>query len=229
MSGAGVSAGAPPPGPHCGIRLLALLAFAAALPALPLSALWLAGLVALLWLRRHSITDARFFLNGLWRLRWLFFAIVALHLWRGGGDPIWPTLPGLTDMGASEALRRCGVLVALLGAVVVLTRRTPPAWLAAGIIWLLAPLRALGVPVSRFARRLAMVFAAVDGARSEAAGLRQQGEGLDTAAARLLLRAEHGALAGEQIAEIPYAGRPGAGDMIFLSMLLGAVILLYLA
>ena len=73
-----------------------------------------------------------------------------------------------------------------------------------------------------------MVFAAVDGARSEAAGLRQQGEGLDTAAARLLLRAEQGALAGEQIAEIPDAGRPGAGDMIFLGTLLGAVTWLYL-
>lgn len=228
MAGAGVAAGAPPPGPHCGIRLLALLAFAAALPVLPLSALWLAGLVALLWLRRHSMTDARFFLNGLWRLRWLFFAIVALHLWRGGGDPIWPALPGLTDTGASEALRRSGILVALLGAVVVLTRRTPPAWLAAGIIWLLTPLRALGVPVSRFARRLAMVFAAVDGARGAASGLRQQGEGLETAAARLLLRAEQGALAEEGLAEIPEAGRPGGADLAFLGVVIAAVAWLYL-
>jgi hypothetical protein len=227
--GAGVSAGAPPAGPHCGIRLLALLAFAAALPALAPGALWLAGLLALLWLRRHSMADARFFLNGLWRLRWLFFAIVALHLWRGGGDPIWPALPGLTDTGATEALRRSGILVALLGAVVVLTRRTPPAWLAAGIIWLLTPLRALGVPVARFARRLAMVFAAVDSARGEAAALRRHGEGLETAAARLLLRAEQGALAGERMAEIPDPGRPRAGDLVFLGVVLAAVAGLHLA
>lgn len=219
----------PPPGPHCGIRLLALLAFAAALPALPLVALWLSGLVALFWLWHHSGADGRFYLNGLWRLRWLFFAIIVLHLWRGGGDPVWEVLPGLTDAGAEQALRRSGVLIALLGAVVVLTRRTPPLWLAAGIVWLLAPLRAAGVPVARFARRLAMVFASVDVARGEAAGLRRQGEALETAAARLLLRAESGALAGESVTDIPAAGRPSALDCCLFAALLAGVAWLYLA
>lgn len=224
---AAASALTPPPGPHCGVRLLALLAYAAALPVLPLAGLWLAALVALLWLRRASTSDARFFLNGLWRLRWLFFAIVALHLWRGGGEPIWPALPGLTDQGASEALRRSGILVALLGAVVVLTRRTPALWIAAGIVWLLRPLRAIGVPVTRFARRLALVFAAVDGARAEAASLRRAGEGLETAAARLLLRAEAGELAGDAISDIPRAGRPRPGDYLLLAVIVAAVAALY--
>lgn len=225
--GGGVTPAPPLEGPHSGVRLLLLLMFAATLPELPMAGLWLAGALALVWLYARSAAGARFYLNGLWRLRWLFFAIVVLHLWRGGGTPIWPTLPGLTDLGAEEALRRCGVLVALLGAVVALTRSTPPQWLAAGLLWCLAPLRRLGVPVQRFARRVALVFAAVDAARGEAGRLRGRGEGLETAAARMMLEAESGRFAGDAVWEIPPAGLPRARDYLLLTAACAAVLMVY--
>jgi len=215
--------------PHPGVRIVLLFAFAGALPQLPTGAYWAAALLALAWLRALDPAHARFYLNGLWRLRWLFFAIVALHLWQGGGEPLWPSVPGLTDLGLEQALRRSGLLVALLGVVVIVTRSTPARWLAAGLVWCLRPFEAVGLPTQRFATRVGLVFDAVDGTRIEAGKLREQSGRLDDAAARLLLAAEQGAYTPGQGDAIPYAGRLQWADRLLLTVAVGAVVALYLS
>ncbi|WP_420426539.1 hypothetical protein [Algiphilus sp.] len=215
---------ATPGPPHAGVRIALLFAFAAALPQLPTWSYWLSGLIALVWLRTMGASHARFYLNGLWRLRWLFFAIVALHLWQGGGEVLWPGMPGLTELGVEQALRRSGLLVALLGVVVIVTRSTPPRWLAAGLVWGLQPLARIGVPTQRFATRVGLVFAAVDGTRDEAAQLRTGYRRLDEAAARLLLAAERGDYTPGQAEALPHAG---ALQMLDRGLLLLAAVVLF--
>ena len=214
--------------PHCGVRILLLFAFAAALPQLPTWTYWVSGLLALLWLRGMGSIHARFYVNGLWRLRWLFFAIVILHLWQGGGEVLWPSVPGLTTIGVEQALRRSGLLVALLGVVVVVTRSTPARWLAAGLVWGLHPLTYLGVPTGRFAARVGLVFAAVDGTREEAAKLRGGRDRLDDVAARLLLAAERGDYTPGEAEALPRAGALGGLDAALLAAAGAALVALYL-
>ncbi|MHA7835283.1 MAG: hypothetical protein ACX94A_12465 [Algiphilus sp.] len=215
--------------PHSGVRIVLLFAFAAALPQLPTWSYWLSGLIALLWLRTMGTPHARFYLNGLWRLRWLFFAIVALHLWQGGGEVLWSSMPGLTTLGVEQALRRSGLLVALLGVVVLVTRSTPARWLAAGLVWGMQPLARLGVPTERFASRVGLVFAAVDGTRVEAGKLRTDYRRLDEAAARLLLAAERGAYTPGAAEALPQAGALSALDRWLLVFAAAALAVLYFA
>lgn len=214
--------------PHPGVRIVLLFAFAAALPQLPTSVYWATALLAWIWLRSMGAPHARFYMNGLWRLRWLFFAIIVLHLWQGGGEVIWPSVPGLTELGVEQALRRSGLLVALLGVVVIVTRSTPARWLAAGLVWCLRPFQVLGVPTQRFATRVGLVFDAVDGTRVEAGKLRAQSGRLDDAAARLLLAAEQGVYTPGQTDAIPRAGSLQWLDWLLLTAAVGAIGALYL-
>lgn len=207
--------------------MILLFAFAAAIPELPTWALIAAIAVCAGWLMRLGSGAMAFYINGLWRLRWLFFAIAVLHLWRGGGAPVWDAMPGLTEQGLSEAVRRCAVLAALLGAVVVLVRSTPPSWLASGLIWCLSPLRALRFPVDRLGLRIALVFGAVDSARRVAAQRREAGIPLEDAAARLVLDAEAGRLQ-EAIGEIPAAGVPDRRSLLLMSAAVVVTVALYL-
>lgn len=203
---------------HDGVRIVCLLALAAALPALGLPALALLCAGLLLTLRgAYGAAALRRCLHGLWRLRWLMFAIAALYLWQAPGEAVWSALPGLTDEGLIQALRRMLVLAVLLAAVFVLTESTPAAHIAAGIVWLCSPLRWLGFPVQRLALRIALVFDAVRQARE--LGLRLRGGGgLVPAASAALLAAERGELAASEVAALPRAGLPGPRSLLVLGL-----------
>jgi hypothetical protein len=201
---------------HTGVRIVCLIALAAALPALAVSALgalFAAALLALYAIGGRQALGAC--VSGLWRLRWLMFAIAALYLWQSPGEPIWPQLPGLTDQGAVEAARRILILAVLLASVFILTRSTPAPDIASGIVWLCRPLRLLRFPTETLALRIALVFDAVRDARSHALRLRGQG-GLISAAAEALAAAERGELAASDVGELPTAGVPRVGDFLIL-------------
>lgn len=91
------------------------------------------------------------------RLRWVFLFIVLFHGWFSPGPPLirgagaWA--PSVSGLGYALELVIVVTLMAGLGAVLV--RSTAGSDLAAGIAWVLRPLKGFGVPVERFGRRLA--------------------------------------------------------------------------
>jgi hypothetical protein len=156
---------------HPAIRLVVLLVLAAALPALSLALLVLIALALLAaHFLRGGMTALRQLGYGLWRLRWLFLAIVFLYLGFTQGEPLTPVLPGLAREGVLEGLRRSLVLADLLAAVYLLVLMTPLPSLVGGLLWLLMPLRWLRLDPDRFALRIGLVLEQV---QSGSVGLRR--------------------------------------------------------
>ncbi len=84
----------------------------------------------------------------LWRVRWLFLAILLMHLWL-------PQAPSSGVPGAwFEPLRNILALAVLVLAADTLRAATASADLLRGLSWWLRPLRYLGLPAERFADRL---------------------------------------------------------------------------
>ncbi len=108
------------------------------------------------------------------RLRWVFLFIVLFHGWFSPGRPLIPGAgawaPSLSGLGYALELVIVVTLMAGLGAVLV--RSTVGPDLAAGIVWVLRPLKGLGVPVERFGRRLAWTVDRVDPVFRETARVR---------------------------------------------------------
>jgi hypothetical protein len=94
------------------------------------------------------------------RMRWLFLSILIIYLWFTPGQPL---LPGAGSLSPSmEGLRfgfyRICSLVFIVLAVNLLIKSITRDELIAGILWLLHPLRLLGLPDERFAVRIALTF-----------------------------------------------------------------------
>lgn len=183
---------------------------AALLPALPLTAL--CALAAALLLVHAVLGRASLLrlLRGLQRLRYLFLAILILYIGMTPGEPLWPALPGISAQGLAEGSRRALVLVTLLAAVFWLTEVTPAPRLAGGLLWLLQPLRWLGVDHRRLGLRLALALEYASEATSLLDGMRQPGRGggLIDAAAAAIERAEALSVADPRPVEIPTPAAP---------------------
>jgi|GEM_PF-797512 len=181
---------APPP-VYPAVRIACLLAFAALLPILPIAALALAAaslLITHACLGRASLLR---YGRGLMRLRYLFLAILILYVGLTPGTPLWSVLPGISVDGLSEGARRALVLADLLAAVFWLTQVTPMPALAGGLLWLLRPLRLIGVDDRRLGLRLALALEYVTEAGQLIDSLRRESRrGLIDAAAAAILRAE---------------------------------------
>lgn len=144
---------------HPAVRIAVLLAFAAALPSLSLTAA-AALLAALLAAQaaaggRAAVTA---YLADASRLRWLLLAIAMLYAGFTEGEPLVAALPGLSHEGAAEAGRRTLILLDLLAAVHWLLRPLPATELARGLLWLLKPVTWAGLDTAPLARRIALVF-----------------------------------------------------------------------
>lgn len=144
---------------HPAVRLSVLLVFAAVLPALPLvlNAL-IAGGLLLAQAVRGRAPGLRQLGSAVWRLRWLLAALAFVYAAFTEGIPLSDTVPGLTREGLAEGARRALILLNLVAAVQFLVLTTPLPRLLEGLLWLLRPLRALGLDTERLARRVGMVL-----------------------------------------------------------------------
>lgn len=173
------------------VRIASLIALAALLPAapLPVLAVLTAALVAVH--ARLGMASLRRYWLGLQRLRWLFLAILILYVGLTPGTPVLSFLPGISIEGLSEGARRALVLAALLAAVFWLTQVTAMPQLAGGLLWLLRPLRVLGIDDRRLGLRLALALDYVAEAGKLVDGVRQGARsGLIDAAADAIRQAE---------------------------------------
>jgi hypothetical protein len=177
-------------GPHPGIRVLALLLLAAALPQRPLLDLLLLALLLALAYARWAPQAARSLVQGLWRLRWLLLAILVLYWGFTPGEPLLTVTPGLSREGVLEGSRRALVLVCLLAAVYLLMATTPLTRLLTGLRWLLRPLGVLGIPTERFTLRLALALDAATQARPALDAAQRTDARMLDAAAALVARIE---------------------------------------
>lgn len=199
---------APPP-VYPAVRIACLLAFAALLPILPITALALAAAALLITHACLGRASLRRYGRGLLRLRYLFLAILILYVGLTPGTPLWSALPGISVAGLSEGTRRALVLVDLLAAVFWLTQVTPMPALAGGLLWLLRPLRLIAVDDRRLGLRLALALEYVTEAGRLIDGVRREaGRGLIDAAAAAILRAEELSRSGQGDVAVPTSSAP---------------------
>lgn len=166
---------------HPTIRVCLLIVLAAVLPVLgfiEVYGLWLILMAALMLIGVATVRRAGSFI---WRSRWLLASIALVYLAFTPGQPLFDALPGISREGLSEALRRIGILLVLLSAVVCLQATTSTACLSAAIIQLLGPLRWFGLDPGIFALRLGLAMEYVTQPQRQRA-LTVSGNWLDRAA-----------------------------------------------
>ncbi len=130
-----------------------LLAFGLLLPVLMdssvFSALWLAGSLLVVVATVLASLSLRVILRGLWRLRWLFLAMMLTHGWFTPGLPLWPMGPALTQEGIVAGLNQSLRLVMLFLLAWSLTKTTTPMELVGAFATFFGKLERFGVPVWR--------------------------------------------------------------------------------
>jgi len=154
-------------------------------------------LLLLVWrYRQDGLPD----LTAVWRLRWLFVSILILYI-------LFPPVAGVDWLAVlpaafMEAGLRIGALIAIVMLVQTLFVVTERQHVIAGLLWLLKPLTAFGLPIERFTLRLMLVMEIVPQAQEL---LKQQntnenvhdgrmtraGKRLTSAYARVIEAAEH--------------------------------------
>ncbi len=139
-------------------RLVELVLLAAlmgqGLPALCGGGLWILASLA-----RDRVLDRRL-VALLLRLGWLWFSLLVLYFWFTPGDRLFPGLGGLSPTleGVAGGWMRVAFLAGLAAAANGLGRAFPREELLAGLLWLLAPLERVHLPVARLGLRLVLVF-----------------------------------------------------------------------
>jgi len=87
-----------------------------------------------------------------YRLKWLFISILLLYLFVGNGEFHW-------QLSALEpGLLRVLSLMLLIAAVNLLVQSSTPGEFIAALLWLMSPLRRLGLPTQRIAIRMALTL-----------------------------------------------------------------------
>ncbi|WP_455203617.1 hypothetical protein [Kaarinaea lacus] len=98
------------------------------------------------------------------RMRWLFLSMVIIYLWFTPGEALlsqWPQISPTLE-GIKLALLRVGSLVLIVLAVNVLIKAVPHEKTMAGLLWLLTPMRWLGLSQERLALRLTLTFTLIE-------------------------------------------------------------------
>lgn len=196
---------------HPTIRLAGVLALVVFVPQFGLLTLLMLG--ALLLIQRAAVGRRAFdlALQSVWRLRWLLLAIAVLYLGFTPGQPLLPFSDVPSVQGVTEGGRRVLVLVVILLAVQAVLQALGPRQLAAAITQLASPLQWVGLPVERFAVRLAAALDAVQGVGDRARAARDDtaaGSALQRAA-RLIVDVESAArAAADELADVPRLPTP---------------------
>jgi energy-coupling factor transport system permease protein len=145
-----------------GLPILVIAAFVAQAAGQRLALAMLAGLLILL-----AGGHWRFFLRGLWVLRWLFLCTVLLHLLFSPGrtlfGSVWLSLDGLL-----RGLLVCEQLALAVLFSSLLTLSTSPPELAAAVSSILLPLARFGVPVRELSLLLLLALHFIPILREEA-------------------------------------------------------------
>lgn len=163
---------------HPLVRLLSLLVFVvAAGQASP--ALLLTGLVmlsSLFFLLRVRPTAGLY--RMLYRLRWLFLAIVVVYGWWTPGTPVFPSLAGYSPVleGLESGFYRVSALFLIVCSVFLLLETTPREKLLAGLIQVAGPFAGRAAR-ERFAVRVLLVMETVPKVQPLIADSAQRGEG----------------------------------------------------
>ena len=94
------------------------------------------------------------------RMRWLFLSMVVIYFWFTPGKEAIPLMADYspTWQGIQMALYRIGSLVVIVVAVNIVIKSTPKEIITAGLLWLLVPLRFVGLPHERLAVRIVLTF-----------------------------------------------------------------------
>ncbi|MCI0400108.1 MAG: energy-coupling factor transporter transmembrane protein EcfT [Gammaproteobacteria bacterium] len=117
--------------------------------------------VALLLALSYMVTAKVTFgevIRPLWRMRWLFLAVVAIYLWLPSGVTFEAVGQSSVENGLMQGLRRASALALLVIAVNLLCKTTTREQLLGGVYWLATPIGYFGIPRERLALRLALAL-----------------------------------------------------------------------
>lgn len=94
------------------------------------------------------------------RMRWLFLSMLIIYLWFTPGRFILPFVGDYspTWQGLLIAGYRIGSLVVIVVAVNIIIKSTPKELITGALLWLLTPLRVVGLPHERLAVRIVLTF-----------------------------------------------------------------------
>jgi energy-coupling factor transporter transmembrane protein EcfT len=93
-------------------------------------------------------------------MRWLFLSMLIIYFWFTPGQSIFAIMVDYspTWQGIQMAGYRIGSLVVIVVAVNIVIKSTPKELITSGLLWLLAPLRYVGLPHERLAVRIVLTF-----------------------------------------------------------------------
>jgi len=149
---------------HVRTHLVLIVILALALPWLSAPLMMAVLLAALAWHLGIGLSALKSLGKGLWRLKWLLLAILAVYAW-------FPE-PGHDQVAWWEAAQRALLLMTLFAWVHTLMFLHPAEKVGAAMAEGLAPLDRLGLPGSRFARCLALLLEEAVEERQRLSGLK---------------------------------------------------------
>jgi energy-coupling factor transport system permease protein len=165
----------------------------------------------------------RFFLRGLWVLRWLFLCTVLLHLFFSPGRTLFGSL-WLSLDGLLRGLQVCEQLALAIVFSSLLTLSTSPAELASAVSALLLPLGRFGLPARELSLLLLLVLHFIPILREE--GLAQLAANR-ASADRLALAVAAGEQVVEPLAPLPPCRQLQSGNFYFLLALVFCLIVIF--
>jgi energy-coupling factor transport system permease protein len=94
------------------------------------------------------------------RMRWLFLSMLIIYFWFTPGQAVFAILADYspTWQGIQIAGYRIGSLIVIVVAVNIVIKSTPKELITGGLLWLLTPLRYVGLPHERLAVRIVLTF-----------------------------------------------------------------------
>jgi energy-coupling factor transporter transmembrane protein EcfT len=94
------------------------------------------------------------------RMRWLFLSMLVVYFWFTPGKEVFSALENFSPswQGIQVGCLRIGSLVMIVTAVNIIIKSTSTELMTGGLLWLLAPLRYVGLPYERLALRIVLTF-----------------------------------------------------------------------
>ena len=94
------------------------------------------------------------------RMRWLFLSMLVIYFWFTPGQAMLEFAADYspTWQGVQTAGYRIGSLIVIVMAVNIVIKSTPRELITGGLLWLLSPLRHVGLPHERLAVRVVLAF-----------------------------------------------------------------------
>jgi len=147
---------------HPVIRIVTFLVFTLCVAFGDYPQLWFSVAVLLLFylLTQSNTAHWSFTWRMLKRMRWLFLSMLVIYLWFTPGQAVIPLFDDYspTWQGIKMAVYRIGSLIVIVMAVNIVIKSTSTELITSGLLWLLTPLRHVGLPHERLALRIILTF-----------------------------------------------------------------------